>query len=367
MRMLGAHRDVVAEGSPSDHPDIDVLTRHGTGQLSARKARAVSAHLLVCEDGRCVAFVRAGVEDVDAAARLLYPEGEASRMHARTFLCREALWAAFEDIAREERAPIDDVLSDAMRAYARQRSYGVPGEPSAESERATNAHNYQAENAPDLARTGAVVRQPTQRMAAPTAEAPSMRRAMPAPPSMRGMPPPPQAAIPAAPSRVQRPFTQPFGQVLPAPPPPRSGVARPMQGAPPPSMRGGGGMPMAPPGRSAAPPPLPAADPMMPAYGVVGRGRAPATLVLTYNGRPLDVTKERFILGRSKAQADLVLDDPNVSRQHAAIEQVGDAWFLADLGSTNGCYIGGQRVSRRQIVEGDVIEITTHQIHCSFR
>ena len=103
-----------------------------------------------------------------------------------------------------------------------------------------------------------------------------------------------------------------------------------------------------------------------PLYGGPTRSRA-TTLTLTYNGRRADVNKDRFILGRSKTQADLVLEDPNVSRQHAAIERVGNDWFLADLGSTNGCYIDGERVSRRQIADGDVIEVTTHQVHCTLR
>jgi pSer/pThr/pTyr-binding forkhead associated (FHA) protein len=97
-----------------------------------------------------------------------------------------------------------------------------------------------------------------------------------------------------------------------------------------------------------------------------GRARV-ASLSLTYQNRAVEVTKERFVLGRSKSQADLVLDDANVSRQHAAIERVGDAWYLADLGSTNGCYIEGQRISRRALADGDVIEITTHQIRCTLR
>ena len=121
---LGAHRAAVSGGSPTDHPDIDTLTRHATAQLSPGKARIVSEHLLACEDGRCVAFVRASAEDVDAAAALLYPSGEAEGMHARTFLCREALWETFQDMARQEGAPVDELLTEAMRSYARQRSYG---------------------------------------------------------------------------------------------------------------------------------------------------------------------------------------------------------------------------------------------------
>ena len=44
MRWLGAHRAAVSGGSPTDHPDIDTLTRHATGQLSPGKARIVSEH-----------------------------------------------------------------------------------------------------------------------------------------------------------------------------------------------------------------------------------------------------------------------------------------------------------------------------------
>ena len=40
-------------------------------------------------------------------------------------------------------------------------------------------------------------------------------------------------------------------------------------------------------------------------------------------------------LGRSR-QCDVVLDDPNVSRQHAEIRPRGGSWVLTDLGSTNG-------------------------------
>ena len=278
-------------------------------------------------------------------------------MHARTFLCREALWQAFEEIAREQGAPIDDVLSDAMRTYARQRQYGgetvVPqyGADAPDSQ----AHDYDAENAPDLARTSAT-RPPHAQGAS------ADRRAMPAPPPSR-------ASTMGGPMARGAPLQRPFTQPLPAPP----ARGRPMASAPPAPMRGGmtSSRSVSQPPRS-VPPPLPASDAGMPVPQHHGnsrgmRGRVATALTLSYNGQHVDVSKERFILGRSKTQADLVLEDPNVSRQHAAIERVGDAWFLADLGSTNGCYIDGQRVSRRQIADGDVIEITTHQVRCTLR
>ncbi len=89
---------------------------------------------------------------------------------------------------------------------------------------------------------------------------------------------------------------------------------------------------------------------------------APTTLTLTYQGRPHTVDKDRYMLGRSKSGADLRLDDANVSRQHAMIEHVGGAFYVVDLGSTNGVFVSGERVARRALRDGDLIEITTHQI-----
>lgn len=87
-------------------------------------------------------------------------------------------------------------------------------------------------------------------------------------------------------------------------------------------------------------------------------------LVLTYLGQTYDVDKEHFILGRSKGQADLRIDDANVSRQHAAIERIGSIFYLVDLGSTNGVYVGTDRVTRRALADGDTIVITSHRITC---
>lgn len=90
-------------------------------------------------------------------------------------------------------------------------------------------------------------------------------------------------------------------------------------------------------------------------------------LSLTYRGQSFQVDKDHFILGRSKTNADLVLDDSNVSRQHAAVERGPDGWYVVDLGSTNGVYIGGVKVTRQRIEDGDIIEITTHQIFCTLQ
>lgn len=396
MQWLGGHRAVVRGGSPEEHPDIETLTKHATGQLAGSAARSVTEHLLVCDDGRCVAFVRAGAEDVDAAAGLLYPaEGEAEEMHQRTFLCRELLWQHFEEMAREMNAPIDDLVEDAMQAYARQRAAASPsGSHNAQYSPQSSAHDYSSpDEAADMERTAArpPLRGSPSREAA-TMEAPALRpqpnqqgvrpmsmpmnqmsppRApggMPAPPavSLRAPSHPPGAPMPrpaggAPPPAMQRPFTQPLGQPMPAPPPPRGGIGATgrMPAAPPPPPSASN-MPTG--QRRHAPPPLPSAPPMMSAP-VMGATH----LSLSYRGQSYDVSKDHFILGRSKTNADLVLDDSNVSRQHAAIERSGDAWYVVDLGSTNGVYIGGVKVTRQRVEDGDVIEITTHQIFVTLR
>jgi pSer/pThr/pTyr-binding forkhead associated (FHA) protein len=62
-------------------------------------------------------------------------------------------------------------------------------------------------------------------------------------------------------------------------------------------------------------------------------------------------------MGRSR-QCDIVLNDPNVSRQHAELRPRGGSWVLTDLGSTNGSRLNGHPVERSEVVRpGDEIEL----------
>jgi Protein of unknown function (DUF3662)/FHA domain len=66
-------------------------------------------------------------------------------------------------------------------------------------------------------------------------------------------------------------------------------------------------------------------------------------------------------LGRSR-EADIVLDDANVSRKHAEVRPSGGSWIVRDLGSTNGVKVNGRRLdpARPQSIKpGDVIELGT--------
>ncbi len=68
------------------------------------------------------------------------------------------------------------------------------------------------------------------------------------------------------------------------------------------------------------------------------------------------------MIGRSR-QCDIVLNDPNVSRQHAEIRPRGGAWVLSDLGSTNSTSLNGRRIQAPEVVKaGDEIEVGTSKI-----
>jgi hypothetical protein len=83
---------------------------------------------------------------------------------------------------------------------------------------------------------------------------------------------------------------------------------------------------------------------------------------LRIQGRTAIVPSEGGVLGRSR-DCELVVDDPNVSRQHAEVRPSGAQWTVRDLGSTNGIKVNGRRVTAAQSLKhGDTIELGTTKI-----
>lgn len=64
-------------------------------------------------------------------------------------------------------------------------------------------------------------------------------------------------------------------------------------------------------------------------------------------GRIFEIDRARMVIGR--AGSDILLNDPECSRQHAAIEVSDDKVFLVDLGSTNGSYVSDKRISQLEL------------------
>ena len=82
------------------------------------------------------------------------------------------------------------------------------------------------------------------------------------------------------------------------------------------------------------------------------RRGAPTQLVIT-EGANVGVTvplgQLPILLGRG-ADATIRLDDDYVSTRHARFVPNGDDWYVEDLGSTNGTYIGSQRITTPMVV-----------------
>jgi hypothetical protein len=83
---------------------------------------------------------------------------------------------------------------------------------------------------------------------------------------------------------------------------------------------------------------------------------------LRVNGRTSVLGGKGAVLGRSR-EADVQVDDPNVSRKHAEVRPSGASWTVRDLGSTNGVKVNGRRIQGAQSLrDGDTITLGTSEI-----
>jgi len=72
-------------------------------------------------------------------------------------------------------------------------------------------------------------------------------------------------------------------------------------------------------------------------------------------GKTFFLEEEETTLGRDLAN-DIPISDPEVSRRHARFFMQNDNIFVEDLGSTNGTFLNGERISSpQQLRKGDVI------------
>jgi predicted component of type VI protein secretion system len=299
----------------SEHPDPDLVAAHAAGELSPEFGLAITRHLTVCDDGRCAAVLRDAITGAAVARASLYGRTEGSLseapppdldaggvetpeaaeealtvpppaameeppqlaavvapepgVRARVFECDDELWEAFAAAAGEQGRTVDQLLDEAMQAYARQRS-----------------EDRASQEAPHPAR--------------PHALAMPRDVTLHESPRERNTPTLPRAYLPRAPAASRR----------------------------------------------ATPHPVPLTD----------------RLSVVIEGVRYEVTKERFVVGRGGRASDLAIDDPGVSRQHALIERAGGAYYLVDMGSTNGVEYQGERIARKEIAHGDRFRIGDHEL-----
>ncbi len=76
----------------------------------------------------------------------------------------------------------------------------------------------------------------------------------------------------------------------------------------------------------------------------------------TQQGLELDV-RDVTVLGRS-SEADVLLDDPYASEFHMRLVASDNGLVLHDLGSTNGTYVNGRRITAPTTMRrGDTIQV----------
>ncbi len=93
-----------------------------------------------------------------------------------------------------------------------------------------------------------------------------------------------------------------------------------------------------------------------------------AELLLTSNGevRVIPLDTPRFTIGRGP-ESSLCIPETIISRTHAEVIRLGDDFLMRDLGSTNGSFVNGERVSEQMLNDGDVLRFGSNGPEAVFR
>jgi pSer/pThr/pTyr-binding forkhead associated (FHA) protein len=108
----------------------------------------------------------------------------------------------------------------------------------------------------------------------------------------------------------------------------------------------------------------PIAAPALAALPEVPREPPLGYLQLNHEGRivaALELRTGRVIIGRT-SENDLQIDSKFVSRHHCQVTVTAEAAVVEDLNSTNGIHVGGERVRRHVLADGDIVSIGQHSL-----
>jgi FHA domain-containing protein len=77
------------------------------------------------------------------------------------------------------------------------------------------------------------------------------------------------------------------------------------------------------------------------------------------SGRELiTLSGDRVTLGKASTNVVSLEHDETVSRLHAVLENLGSTWSIRDLGSRNGTYLNGERISAERVLRsGDEVRV----------
>lgn len=91
-----------------------------------------------------------------------------------------------------------------------------------------------------------------------------------------------------------------------------------------------------------------------------GEGGGPLGALVDAKGNRVQITSQPVTVGRHP-ECDVVLNDHEVSRQHAEVRRDEDGFVIVDLGSLNGTKVNGAGVKgSRTLHDGDSIVIGAH-------
>ena len=248
-----------------------------------------------------------------------------SKKSLRSFHVRNGLWKLFEVKAQEMECSVDYLINEAMRLYARTHNFASSVRVEGRAPQALGVTNpMQAQ------RSESVVPRPG---------VPPVRPSV--PPVMT--PPPRPGGMGTGSGQVTMPTA---GSVQSAMPTTGSSqIAMPITGS--------GHMPI-PTGTGQS-----MQQPMVPP-------QQRPTLTLIFQRKKIPINAQQFIIGRGSKSSDLAIKDPNISRKHAAIIYHNGAYYLKDLGSTNGIEYKGKQVDSKRIDEGDVFTICGYDLHFTY-
>ncbi|MFT7623808.1 MAG: putative component of type VI protein secretion system [Myxococcota bacterium] len=92
-----------------------------------------------------------------------------------------------------------------------------------------------------------------------------------------------------------------------------------------------------------------------------------AKLTVLLKGRELsrhDIENVTTRIGREH-ENEVVIDNPGVSRLHAAVIFEDPNFVLVDQGSANGIFVNGEQVSMHRLVEGDLLQVGKFEVRFS--
>jgi two-component system response regulator AtoC len=86
-------------------------------------------------------------------------------------------------------------------------------------------------------------------------------------------------------------------------------------------------------------------------------GRAAVVIFAPHGTEVVEVSaSDEVVLGRSQT-ADFCVDDASLSRHHARFGWRGDRFFVEDLSSRNGTWIGGKKITQVYLSSGETIQL----------